>query len=283
VLGQFEYARAVSLEEACRLLRDEGEAARAFAGGTDLLVEIRNGVRSPSLLVDIKPIEALSILETNGRDRALRVGPAVTLNRLAENADLRDRLPALADAALSIATYQLRNRATLGGNLCNASPASDSIPPLIVAGAIMEITGADGTREVPLDCFCTGVKKTCLETGEIVSAVRIPTVAEGTKTVFLKQQRIKGHDLAVANLAGALSPIDGLLKFSIGSCTPTPLLLGPIETRGHSVDAISEEAVRLAAESISPISDVRASAEYRQAVVPALVCRLVHGLMKGGA
>ena len=282
MLGPFEYVRALSLEEACRLLREEGESARAFARGTDLLVEIRNGIRSPSLLVDIKPIGALSTLEADGADEGLRIGPAVTLNRIAEHAALRQKLPALSDAALSIATYQLRNRATLGGNLCNASPASDSIPPLLVVDAIMEIQGVDGAREVPLDCFCTGVKKTCLESGEIVSGIRIPPIADDTRTAFLKQQRIKGHDLAVVNLAGALTP-DGLLKISIGSCTPTPLVLGPMETIGHSLEAVSDEAVRLASERISPISDVRASAEYRRAVVPALVRRLVFQLLKGGA
>jgi len=283
VLGRFEYVRPATLEGACSTLREAGGTGLALAGGTDLLVEIRNAIRSPDLLVDIKGLSELSVLSLDSPDEPIRIGPAVTLNRIAENAELRKRFPALADAALSIATYQLRNRATVGGNLCNASPASDSIPPLIVVGAVMEIAGPEGSREVPLDCFCTGVKKTCLRTGELVSAIRVPPMPETTRTAFLKQQRIKGHDLAVVNLAGALSPDNGLLKLAIGSCTPTPLLLGPIETEGHSVGTVSDEAVRLAAEGISPISDVRGSADYRRAIVPVLVRRLVYDLLKGGA
>lgn len=283
MLGQFEYARALSLEEACRLLRVEEDSARPFAGGTDLLVEIRNGIRSPGLLVDIKSIEALSTLEAGNPDQPIHIGPTVTLNRIAEHAALRKKLPALADAALSVATYQLRNRATIGGNLCNASPASDCIPPLLVVGAIVEIRGAAGERDVPLDCFCTGVKKTCLEAGELVSGIRVPPIPQGTRTAFLKQQRIKGHDLAVVNLAGWLDTKNGQLKLAVGSCTPTPLVLGPIETNGHSIDALRDEMVRLAVESITPISDVRASAEYRRAIVPSLVDRLVRDLLKGNA
>jgi len=124
-----------------------------------------------------------------------------------------------------------------------------------------------------------------IEPGEIVTEIRIPPIAPGTRTAFLKQQRIRGHDLAVVNLAGALSPDDGLLRLAVGSCTPTPLVLEPIEITGHSAEAVAEEAERRVAAEISPISDVRASAEYRRAVLPSLVRRLVAGLMnrKGGA
>ena len=281
VRGSFEYIRATTLEEACQLLLEGGGSALAYAGGTDLLVDIRNGIRSPNLLVDIKGIDSLHRLEAG--DDGLTIGSVTHLNRIAEHAGLRGRLPALADAALSIATYQLRNRATIGGNLCNASPASDSIPPLLVVGASLRIQGVDGFREVPLDCFCTGVKKTCLEPGELVSEIHVPPTPPGTRTAFLKQQRIRGHDLAVVNLAGALTPRDGLLRIAIGSCTPTPLLLDPIETSGHSIEATAEEAVRRAAENISPIDDVRGSAAYRRAIVPILVRRLVESLMRGGA
>jgi len=285
MLGDFEYARAHSVDEVCKLLQEGKGDALAYAGGTDLLVDIRNGVRSPKLLVDIKGIEPLRGLDVGDPGEPIAIGPAVFLNRIAEHADLRGRHPALGDAALSIATYQLRNRATIGGNLCNASPASDSIPPLLVVSATLSIQGPAGSREVPLDCFCTGVKKTCLEPGEIVTEIRIPPIAPGTRTAFLKQQRIRGHDLAVVNLAGALSPDDGLLRLAVGSCTPTPLLLEPIETAGHAAEAVVEEAERWVAAGISPISDVRASAEYRRAVLPGLVRQLVAGLMngKGGA
>lgn len=281
MLGKFEYVRATTIEEACGFLYEGGGTARAYAGGTDLLVEIRNGLRSPALLVDIKGLDPLAQIEVSSDGKSLRLGAAVPLNRIVEHTGIRTLLPALSEAALSIATYQLRNRATIGGNLCNASPASDSIPPLLVAGAVLEIHGPGSTREVSLDCFCTGVKKTCLEPGEIVTAIRIPALPPGVRTAFLKQQRIRGHDLAVVNMAGALSPDDGILRIAIGSCTPTPLLLDPIETGSHTPEALVDEAVRLAEEGIAPISDVRASAEYRRAIVPVLVQRLVMQLVNG--
>lgn len=280
MLGDFEYVRPRTIEDACKLLLDGGGEALAYAGGTDLLVDIRNGLRAPKILVDLKKIGELDRLETRNGDGTV-IGTAVPLNRIAEDAKLRTRLPALSEAALTIATYQLRNRATIGGNLCNASPASDSIPPLLVVGATLHVEGVDGPRNVPLDGFCTGVKKTCLKMGEIVTGIRIPPLEEESRTAFLKQQRIRGHDLAVVNLAGALSPSEGSLRIAIGSCNPTPLLLDPIETGSHSLDALADEAARMAEAAIAPISDVRASAEYRRAIVPVLVRRLVAKLMDG--
>jgi len=280
VLGDFEYVRPRTIGDACKLLRDGEGQAVAYAGGTDLLVDVRNGLRAAKLLVDIKGIEGLDSLKTRDGEQTI-LGATVPLNRIVEEASLRARIPALCEAALTIATYQLRNRATIGGNLCNASPASDSIPPLLVTNASLHIEGTEGSRDVPLHGFCMGVKKTCLKPGEIVTEIRIPPLGEGTRTAFLKQQRIRGHDLAVVNLAGALSPSDGSLRIAIGSCSPTPLLLDPIEAGSHSVDALADEAVRAAEAAIAPISDVRASAEYRRAIVPVLVRRLVAKLMDG--
>ena len=285
MLGDFEYVRARTIRDACQLLKDGDGEAVAYAGGTDLLVEIRSGLRAPKLLVDIKEIAALGRVNLGGDGSPIMLGSAVPLNRIVENESLRRGVAALSEAALTIATYQLRNRATIGGNLCNASPASDSIPPLLVAGASLRIEGPDGKRDVPLDCFCTGVKKNCLEAGEILAEIRIPSLAAGTRTAFLKQQRIRGHDLAVANLAGALSPSEGTLRIAIGSCSPTPTLLDPIYTTSHSQHAIADEAVRRALAAVSPISDVRASAEYRLAILPVLIRRLIAQLFdaKGDA
>lgn len=285
VLGNFEYVRTRTIRDACKLLKEGDSHAVAYAGGTDLLVDIRNGLRTPKILVDIKGIEALGRIDLGKAGSAITLGAAVPLNRIAENAEIRERLPALTEAALTIATYQLRNRATIGGNLCNASPASDSIPPLLVADAVLHIEGIAGGREVPLQGFCTGVKKTCLLPGEIVTEIRVPSLGDGARTGFIKQQRIRGHDLAVVNIAGALLPGKGRLKIAIGSCGPTPILLDPIETGSHSPDAIAEEAVRTAEAAVSPISDVRASAEYRRAVLPVLMRRLIGHLLdeKGAA
>lgn len=278
MLGAFDYVRARSVEEACSLLATS-ESASVLAGGTDLLVEIRNGLRVPKLLVDIKSIDELSRLDTDGPEMA--IGAAVPLNTIAEHRAIRDALPALAEAALSIGTYQLRNRATLAGNLCNASPAADSAPVLLSLGAMISTAGASGRRTVPISELFTGVKQTCLAPGEIVTAIRIPALESGTQTAFLKQQRIRGHDLAVVNVGGSYAPSTKALKIAVGSCAPTPVLLEPIDASG-SADAVVGRAIELAEAATSPISDVRASAEYRRAVLPALVRRLVERLLDGG-
>jgi len=278
VLGAFDYVRARSVDEACRLLAESDDAS-VLAGGTDLLVEIRNGLRSPKLLIDVKSIDEFAALDVDGPERV--IGATVPLNRVAEHRAIRDALPALAEAALSIGTYQLRNRATLAGNLCNASPAADSAPVLLSLGATLSVAGTDGRRTVPISELFTGVKRTCLASGEIVTDVRIPALEEGTRTAFLKQQRIRGHDLAVVNVAGSYAPDAETLRVAVGSCAPTPVLLEPIDASG-AVDAVTDRAIELAEAAVSPISDVRASAAYRRAVLPVLLERLIDRLFGGG-
>jgi CO/xanthine dehydrogenase FAD-binding subunit len=282
VPGAFDYDRARSVERACRLLAEEDDAS-ILAGGTDLLVEIRNGLRSPKLLVDVKFIDELAQLRIDGPE--LIIGASVPLNVLAEHRAIRSRLPALSDAALSIGTYQLRNRATLAGNLCNASPAADSAPVLLIVDAKLSVAGSNGHRTVPVSQLFTGVKRTCLASDEIVTDIRVPTPTHRTRTAFLKQQRIRGHDLAVVNVAGSYAPDDKSLKVAVGSCAPTPVLLEPIDTRGTSFESLVDHVIELAERATSPISDVRASAAYRRAVLPVLLRRLVDRLLeeKGGS
>jgi CO/xanthine dehydrogenase FAD-binding subunit len=279
VPGAFDYVRARSVDEACRLLA-EGDGASILAGGTDLLVEIRNGLRSPKLLVDIKSIDELAQLRIDGPE--FTIGASVALNVLAEHRAIRAPLPALADAALSIGTYQLRNRATLAGNLCNASPAADSAPVLLVLDAELAVTGSNGHRTIPVSDLFTGVKRTCLASDEIVTDISIPAPRGGTRTAFLKQQRIRGHDLAVINVAGSYAPNANTLKVAVGSCAPTPVLLEPIDARGNSFESLVDHVIKLAERATSPISDVRASAAYRRAVLPVLLRRLLDRLLDEG-
>ncbi len=237
MLGNFEYLRIRSIEEGCRALADAPGESAVLAGGTDLLVEIRNGIRSPQLLIDVKGLESLDAFEQN--TTRTRIGASVSLNALIEQRAFREAHPALSEALLSIGTYQLRNRATLAGNLCNASPAADSAPVLLVLGAEVEIVGPDTHRTLPLARFFTGVKKTALQPGEIVTAILIPE-RPGLRTAFRKQQRIRGHDLAVVNVAGAFSAQDGTVTLAIGSCAPTPVVLDPIPVDSSSRDVFAE-------------------------------------------
>jgi CO/xanthine dehydrogenase FAD-binding subunit len=284
VLGQFEYVRPRSVDEACRLLSDQGAGAEVLAGGTDLLVDVRNGVRSPSLLVDVKRIGELQSVDVRPAHGEVVLGAAVPLNVIAENRDLRETYPGLCDAALSIATYQLRNRATVAGNLCHASPAADMAPILLVLGALLTVRNAKETRAVPLAKLFTGVKRTSLSPADLVVDVRIPPLDGELRTTFAKQQRIRGHDLAVVNAAAAYAPYRGVLRVAIGSCAPTPVLLDPIDTTGVSRSALADEMAQRAAGATAPIDDVRASSAYRRAVLPVLLRRLLADVMdeKGG-
>lgn len=273
MLGRFEYVRSSSVDEACRLLAEGGRDAAILAGGTDLLVDVRNGFRSPSLLVDVKRIGELQTLKTGSGEAV--VGAAVALNVIVENREIRKTYPGLSHAALSIATYQLRNRATVAGNLCNASPAADMAPILLVLDAKLTVQSPHGTRAVPLAGLFTGVKRTCLAPGDVVVDVRMPPLDGELRTAFQKQQRIRGHDLAVVNAAAAYAPSRGILRVAIGSCAPTPVLLQPFDTKRTSPQALADEVIRAADAATAPIDDVRASAAYRRSVLPVLLRRLL--------
>jgi len=276
VLGNFEYRKARSIEEGCQALADAKGTAAILAGGTDLLVEIRNGLKSPKLLIDCKRVEELQNVTLS--PTATSIGANVPMNRLIEDRKFRESYPALADALFSIGTYQLRSRATIAGNLCNASPAADSAPVLLVRQAAIEVTGTEGSRTIPMQEFFAGVKRTTLRSDEIVTAIRIPANS-ALHTAFLKQQRIKGHDLAVVNIAGAYDSDERTLQIAVGSCAPTPVLLDPIHVDASNLQAFSAHVARSVVGSVSPISDVRASATYRNAILPTLAKRIVFQLL----
>jgi carbon-monoxide dehydrogenase medium subunit len=281
MLGRFDYERPTSLAEAARLLVEGGPSAAVLAGGTDLLVDVRAGRRDVRLLIDVKRVDGLRRLDVD-REGGLTMGAAVSLNEILEHAGIRRAFPGLAQAAESIATYQLRNRATAVGNLCNASPAADLAPILLALGASIVAESSRGQRKVEVSQLFAGVKKTSLRPDEIAAEIRIPAPELKLRSGFLKQQRLRGHDLAVVNVAGTYAPSTGFLRLAFGSCAPTPLALAPIEAKGVSREAVADEAARVALAAASPISDVRASAAYRRAVLPVLVKRLVGDLMREG-
>ncbi len=279
MLGNFDYIRAETVEHGCALLARTPGAA-VLAGGTDLLVNIRNKAISPPLLVDFKGIAALNAISHNADGTA--IGAAVPLNAIAEDQRIRTAYQALFEAATAVATYQVRNRATLIGNLCNASPAADTAPPLFVLDAHVEISGPAGARTLPVRDLPVGVKKAALTPGEVITAVTIPPIAPGARTKFLKKQRIKGHDLAIVNMAGYYDPGTGELRIAIGSCAPTPILLPPLDSPvrvGDQIDEIVAALDRIAQEAISPIDDLRATAAYRRALIPVFLRRLVKTLL----
>jgi len=269
------YTKPTNLEDAVSALHEEN--ARVLAGGTDLLADMRGGIKKTDLVVDIKGIENLNVLSVDS-DRGASIGAAVTLNALIESKKLKERYPVLPDAAFTIATYQLRNRATMVGNICNASPAADMAPPLYILGAKVLIAGRNGERSVPIDTFITGVKETILDKGEIVTRVEIPPLSKNSKMVFLKKQRIKGHDLATINIAGLADRGSQQLKICIGACAETPLLLEKTDElyrEEKDIEKLAERIFELSLQSISPIDDIRSSAEYRRNMVRIYVNRVL--------
>ena len=268
MLPRFRYHRPATLDAAVSLLHDLGPEARVLGGGTDLLVGLGDGSQSAGHLVDIKGIAELSRMAVEG-DR-LVVGAGVSVNRLLEFRELPRPLGALREAAGRLATHQIRNRATVVGNICNASPACDMGPPLLVLGAEVTTVSPAGERRIAVGDFFRGVKATCCAPAEIVTAISIPT-GEHSVSVFHKRTRIRGHDLSLVNGAAARGKAGGL-RIALGAVAPTPVLLSDFDGLGLDRKAKIVEHVIA---SISPIDDVRSSRTYRLAMAGFAVAELL--------
>lgn len=280
--GNFDYVKPKTLTEALEYLDRHGPESKLMAGGTDLLVLVRRNLAMPAHVVDVKGIAETGRLEFIP-GQGLFIGASVTVNEVALSEAVKERYPALAQAAGSLASYQLRNRATLVGNICNASPGADLAPPLLVFEAVVHIVSLLGSRTVPVAEFFTGVKKTVLRQEEMVIGVSLPEPPPGDRSLYLKQARIKGHDLGIVGVAARLT---GEKKFhlAMSSVAPTPIRLFQLEqtlnARPLSL-ALAERAGEEARRWIHPISDVRSSAEYRTHVAGVLVKRAVARLISG--
>ncbi|HEX2222278.1 MAG TPA: xanthine dehydrogenase family protein subunit M [Candidatus Limnocylindria bacterium] len=266
----FEYARPTRLDEAVGLLV-AAPGARPLLGGTDLIVGLRKGRLRPPLVVDLKRVAELD-RDISERDGMLRVGAAAVMTQVARDARVRRHFPALVEAALTVGSIQIRNRATLAGNLCNASPAADTAPPLLVYGARVEVAGRAGRRVVPVEELFVGPGRTSLAPGELVTAVELPLPNEPLGAAFGRLTRRRGVDLATINLCCSVSA-GGVTRFAYGAAGPRPFLVA--DTSGTLADASRDEGEqeRLLGELTSratPISNVRASREYREAMLVVL-------------
>src|SRR5690606_29610808 len=200
-LKDFEYAAAATVEEAVSLLAARGDSARVLAGGTDILVRLREGLRSVDLLVDIKKIPDLTVPDYNA-EQGLKLGAATPCYRIYGDERLRTAYPALCDATRIIGGWQVQSRASVGGNLCNSSPAADSIPALIVHNATCQIAGPGGVRELAVEEFCTGPGRNALERGEFLVSLTFPAPLPRSGAHYLRHIPRNEMDIAVAG-AGA--------------------------------------------------------------------------------
>jgi CO/xanthine dehydrogenase FAD-binding subunit len=259
----FAYARPETLDEALSLLDEYGSDARVLAGGTDLIIRLRDRSLQPSLVVDVKRIPdfAPSIREVDG---VLRLSAGTTMTEVLSHPIVRARFPALADAAGIIGSIQIRNRATLVGNQCNASPAADTSPVLLVYGASLLVAGLGGQRRVALDDFFVRSGVTTLQPGEVVTGIEIPMPTGRTGSAFARRTRRRGHDLASVTMAVSVSAGGGV-RMAYGSIGPRPWVFSSEEGQAP----IDEWFARA---SPSPTS-MRASPDYRLAMVRVLASR----------
>jgi carbon-monoxide dehydrogenase medium subunit len=273
-LPDFTYVKPASLDEACSFLVEHAGEARMISGGTDLLVRMRDKAFKPAFVVDIKGLAGTETLEFDPQV-GLKIGAAVPMNRVIAHPDVQKQYPLLAEAANSVASYQLRNRATIIGNICNASPAGDTLGACLVLDGKLTIYGMNGERFEDLRNFFKGPGKTTLEPGEVVTAISIPLPPKGAKGKYIKLGRNKLSDLAIIGVTAygfpdKMAESGFRIKVALASVSATPLMPPMVETILAEKTITEEtivEAARAAMDACSPIDDVRGSAIYRKEMV----------------
>jgi carbon-monoxide dehydrogenase medium subunit len=274
---EFEYLQPQSLQQALEWLNTYRGRARVLAGGTDLYLRLRKQVFVPDYVIDLKRVPQLSYITPN-RGGGVQIGPTTLQDEVARSPEIQQLYPALAEAALWVGAVQTRNRATVVGNVCNASPAADTAPALLGYGAQVTMVSVNGERVVPLDEFFVGPGKTALQDNELVAEIILPAPQPRTGGAFFRRTRT-AMDIAVVCGAAVLNLTNGACqnaRIVLGAVGPTPLRALGAETvlQGQTLTAERiEEASRMAAEEARPIDDVRGSAEYRRDMVHVLTRR----------
>jgi aerobic carbon-monoxide dehydrogenase medium subunit len=282
-MRRFEYFEPGTLAEAVSLLGRYQGRAQALAGGTDLLVELKEQLRRADCVVNLKRIPGLGGLSFDPR-AGLRIGALATAREVETSPFVLQHYASLAQAARELGSIQVRNRATVIGNICRASPSADTLPPLIADGAQATIHGAAGERRVALEAFFTGPGRTVLQPGELVTELRLPAPGPRTGKVYIKHGRRKAMELATVGVAVTLG--DAGVRIVLGAVAPTPIraVLAERLLAGKKPDAaLIERAAQAAADESRPISNVRASAEYRREMVRVLTRRALERALEAAA
>jgi carbon-monoxide dehydrogenase medium subunit len=273
-LPEFDYVRPETLTKASEFLALHPNEARPFLGGTDIFVRMRDGSLVPKFLVDVKNLDGTNALRFDPVV-GLTLGAAVNMNRVIASPEVRANYPLLVEACQSVASYQLRTRATIVGNICNASPAGDTIGACLVLDGVLHIHGTSGPRKEPLAMFFLGPGKTMLKPGDIVTAVGFPLPPRGCAGTYLKLGRNKLSDLSIVGVTVLGNPDPGLpsgfrFRIVLASVAPVPLVAAEAEAHLAELAVTYEslrQAARLASEASAPIDDVRGSARYRKLMV----------------
>jgi carbon-monoxide dehydrogenase medium subunit len=269
----FQYFEPASVEEAISLSAKHKEEAKVIAGGTDLVVQMMRRMAKPQYIINMGAIPDLNYIDYDG-EKGLKIGALTTIAALEKSPEIRQRHPVIAQAASTLGSIAIRNVATVGGNLCNAAPSADMAPPLLGLSATAKIVGPTGEKTVLLEDFFTGPGSTILGTGELLLEIQVPLSPPRTGGVYLKHATRKFMDLAIVGVAAVITlssdEVCRDVKIVLGAVAPTPIRVQQAENAIKN-KMINEEKIQecamVAAEEASPISDVRASAEYRKEMV----------------
>ena len=286
-MNAFEYVVAKTVKEAVGFLAEKGDQARPLAGGTDIIVQMQAGRRRIERLVDIKDIPELNELSYIPEE-GLRLGAAVPCYQIYENELIAQAYPGLIDAASMIGSIQIQGRASVGGNLCNAAPSADCIPALIALHAMAVIAGPNGTRELPVEQFCTAPGRNAMEPGELLVSLRLPAPRKNFGAHYMRFIPRNEMDIAVAGVGSSVVIDDSGQRFvsariSLASVAPTPLLVDGVEEAVAGKPATEEtfESVAdLARAAARPINDMRGTIEQRRHLVGVLTKRTLRGAIQ---
>jgi carbon-monoxide dehydrogenase medium subunit len=279
-MPDFDFVEPTSVSQACSLLAEDPDGSVVFAGGTDILVDLKARLRTVDRLVSLGRIAELAGLDI-ADDGVLRIGAMTTVNTVARDNGVTSRFPGIHDAAMSLAAEQVRNQATVAGNLCMAVPSADMAPVLLAHGAVMRVASPTGERSIPLGEFFVGPRETVLEPVDIVVAIEVPAPAPGSGAASLRQGGRVSLSLPMA-AAAAVVEMDGATcraaTIALGAVAPVPIVA---EAAGQALagreltEAHLEEAAELASAATTPIDDIRATREYRLELVKVLTRRVL--------
>ena len=285
-LPRVDYLKPGSLSEALELLAENRDGRYAlYAGGTDVIPKLKaRSMKPPEALIDLKAIRELDFISYDEKT-GLRIGALATISSVVEADRVKKNYPILYQAAHSIASTHIQNRGTIVGNICNAVPSADSAPALLCLGAKVVCVSRSGERTLGIESFFTGPNQTALGSGEIVREIQVPPMAAGTRGVYLKLSPRSRMDLAVVGVAVLVRKDHGAFgdaRIGLGAVAPTPMRATKAEERlkGESVnEKVVLEAAKAASDESKPISDHRASAEYRRMMVEVLVSRAIRQII----
>ncbi|MDP2948653.1 MAG: FAD binding domain-containing protein [Chloroflexota bacterium] len=281
----FDYFAPETLDEAISILRRRGDGGRLLAGGTDLVVRMKEGGLRPPYVVSLRKLSELRGIEFSEAE-GLRIGAMTDMATIASSPIIRERFPILADGAALVGSVQTRNMATVGGNLCNAAPSADMAPPLLAVDAVARIAGAQGWRDVPLQEFFLAPGETVLQNGDILVELRVPTPPRGSGGFYLRHTPRQEMDIAVVGVGALVTLPNGDIeqaRVALGAVAPVPMRAHQAEAvlAGKPVsDEVIARAAAIASQEAQPISDVRGSAAFRRELVRVLTERSLRGAVE---